>query len=425
MTDKHILQILLGEFADNLNRLGALVLRIAKFPEVTNKINVAMGMRRTGKTYFLYHYISQLLTQGIPLSRILYINFEDDRLLPLDSKKLASLLDAFYALYPENYEHKCYFFLDEIQNVSEWPIVIRRFYDSKNVAIFLTGSSAKLFSKEIATSLRGRSLATEIWPYSFSEYMQAKDIAINTALFDKKTENKLTQLFHRYMREGGFPEIITYSPEIRQKTLQEYVDIVIYRDIVERHHISNTSLIKYMILSMIHNTSNSFSINKFFNDIKSQGYKIAKDMLYEYASYIEDAYLAFAVPLYAKSIRKVQVNPKKIYAIDTGLVSALTLNYSSDLRKLFENIVYLDLRRQGLNIHYYLTAQRYEVDFLVENWQGKKKLFQVVWDMENKETLAREQRALEAAQRELKLPGEIISLASYLENMNLDVMRDE
>ena len=124
-------------------------------------------MRRSGKTYFVFQHILALIKNGIPLSRILYINFEDDRLLPLYRQKLASLIEAFYTLYPENHELKCYLFLDEIQNVEDWPIVIRRFHDSKQVEIFLTGSSAKLLSKEIASNLRGRSLSTEIWPYGF------------------------------------------------------------------------------------------------------------------------------------------------------------------------------------------------------------------------------------------------------------------
>jgi predicted AAA+ superfamily ATPase len=413
-TDQQIIQTLVHESSDNLKRLSFLVPRTAQFPNAINKIKVAVGMRRTGKTYFLYFYILQLLAQNIPSTRILYLNFEDDRLFPLSMKKLASLVDSFYSLYPENHENKCYLFLDEIQNVPDWAVVIRRFYDSKNCEIFLTGSSAKLLSKEIATSLRGRSLATEIWPYSFDEFLQAKKISIEQALFSQEIKDKLTQLFHLYLQEGGFPEVIHYSPEIRQRTLQEYVDVVIYRDIIERHQLSNSTVLKYMIMFMIHNIAAPFSINKFYNDVKSQGYKVGKDNLYDYLRYIEDAYLIFSIPLYAKSIRKVQSNPKKIYAIDTGLIRALTLDYVNDFGRLFENIVYLDLRRKGYSVSYYLTQDRYEIDFVVENRIGEKKLYQVVWDTSDPHTLEREKRALLQAQAELNLPGEIITLNSYL-----------
>ncbi len=409
-----ILQILIGELESKLRLLKGLVSREAQFPDAPNKIKVAIGMRRVGKTYFLYERILKLLDARVAPTTILYINFEDDRLLPLDEQKLAKLVEAFYTLYPENHDKKCYLFFDEIQNVKNWPIVIRRLHDTKNAEIFLTGSSAKLLSKEIATSLRGRSLAIEIWPYSFHEYLRAKKIAVDPRLHDKKTLDQLSQLFHHYLSDGGFPEIVGYIPDIKQRTLQEYLDVAIYRDIIERHDVKNPSLIKYMILSMIHNVSKPFAINKFYNDLKSQGYKIGKEILYEYADHTEDAYLAFPTPVFNPSLRQSQTNPKKIYAIDPGLVRALTLDYEKDLGRLFENVVFLDLKRLGCKISYYLTSERYEIDFLAQTPRGHKKLFQVAWDIEDPKTFEREERALKAGMKELKIDGEIITLDGYL-----------
>lgn len=414
MKEQQILQVLLGEFKIKLTSLQNMVIREVRFPDAPNKIKVAIGMRRAGKTYLVYQHILRLLNDNIPLSRILYINFEDDRLLPLGRQKMANLIEAFYSLYPENHDQKCYFFLDEIQNVEDWSIVVRRFHDSKNVDIYLTGSSAKLLSKEIATSLRGRSLATEVFPFSFQEFIKAKNITIDQSLFDKKTQDYLTKLFHQYLSEGGFPEVTAYDQDIRQRTLQEYIDIALYRDIIERHNIKNPSLIKYMILSLIHNVSNPFSINKFYNDLKTKGYKTGKDILYDYADYIEDSYLAFFVPFYDKSLRKIQANPKKVYAIDPGIVRASTLDYEGDLGKLFENVIYLDLKRRGYQVHYYLTSDRYEIDFVVTFPRGEKKLFQVVWNIENDETFAREKRALKNGMKELGIDGKLITLESYL-----------
>ncbi len=415
MNEPLLFQILLGEFHEKLNHLKDLVSRDVQFPKASNKIKVAIGMRRSGKTYFLYQQILKMLADDISKSAILYINFEDDRLFPLNEQKLAQLVDAFYAHHPENHDRKCYLFFDEIQNVENWPIVIRRLHDTKNAEIFLTGSSAKLLSKEIATSLRGRSLAVEIWPYSFSEFMRAKKVAIDRKLYGKKTQDKLKKLFHHYLSEGGFPEITAYDPDVRQKTLQEYLDVAIYRDIIERHEIKNPSPIKYMILSMVHNVGRPFAINKFYNDLKSQGYQIGKDILYEYADHLEDAYLAFAIASYDKSPRKSQTKPKKLYAIDPGMVRALTLDYEGDLGRLFENVVYLDLQRLGCKISYYTTAEGYEVDFLVQTRRGHKKLFQVAWDVQDAETLERETRALKAGMKELKIDGELITLDSYLQ----------
>lgn len=414
MNEYTVLTLLLQEFHDKLKSLHNLVPRIATFPNIENKINVAIGMRRTGKTYFVFEKIIQLLDAGVARTEILYINLEDDRLLPLSANKLAKLLDNFYSIYPENHEKKCYFFLDEIQNVDDWAIVIRRFFDSKNVAIFLTGSSAKLLSKEIATSLRGRSLATEIWPYDFNEYRMAINNVIDTTIYGAKTRDKLMLVFRQYLDIGGFPEVVCYDRNIRDQTLQDYVSIVTFRDIIERYNITNSAVIKYMITVMLGNVAKLFSINKFYNDLKSQGYKISKDSLYDYANYLEDAYLLFSVPLYSESIRKVQSNPKKIYAIDTGLVRAMTFDPGKDLGRLFENLIYLDLRRRGFEIYYYLTSDRYEVDFLVQTRKGEKELIQVTWDMTDEETKNREERALNVAMDELKIPGQIITVDSYL-----------
>ena len=262
--------------------------------------------------------------------------------------------------------------------------------------------------------MRGRSLATEIWPYSFDEYSVAKQITIDQSSIGKKKQDQLKIALQHYLQEGGFPEVVHYSREIRQRVLQEYIDLVVYRDIIERYNIKNASLIKYMILSMIHNVSKPFTINKFYNDLKSQGYKLNKDALYEYSNYIEDAYLLFSVPLFSKSIRKVQTNPKKIYAIDIGLIRALTLEHETNFGNLFENLIYLDLRRKDYLVYYYLTEQRYEVDFLIQDRQGNKQLLQVSWEVKDSKTMERESRALEIAKKELGLPGKIITLESYL-----------
>jgi predicted AAA+ superfamily ATPase len=303
-----------------------------------------------------------------------------------------------------------------VQNVENWPLVVRRLHDSKNVEIFLTGSSSKLLSKEIATNLRGRSLAIEIWPYSFHEFLKAKKSAVDRSLFDKKTADRLAQLFHLYLSEGGFPELVAFDPDVQLKTLQEYLDVVIYRDIIERHQIKNPSVVKYMTLSMLHNVGRPFAVNKFYNELKTRGYAVSKDQLYKYAAHIEDAFLAFAVALYDPSIRKVHANPKKIYAIDTGMARAVAMEYEKDFGRLFENVVYLDLRRLGYKVSYYLTQERYEIDFLAQGPRGQKKFFQVVWEMQDAKTRERGERALRAGMQELNVEGEIVTLNSYLQH---------
>ncbi len=413
-----ILQNLSVEFEHKLRLVKNSVPRDFAFPEVPGKIKVAIGIRRSGKTYLCLQTAKRYLDDGVPLSRILYLNFEDDRLLPLIQEKLSGLLEAFYTLHPENHEQPCYFFLDEIQNVENWPLVIRRFFDTRLVNIYLTGSSAKLLSKEIATSLRGRTITLEVWPFNFHEYLKARNINIPTPLVAKKSFDTLRSPLLEYFAEGGFPETIGLTFEHRIQILQNYVDVVVFRDITERYGISNISLIKYLIKALINNVATRFSINKYYNDLKSQGISVSKNTLHDYLQYIEDAFLAFSVPIYAESLRKIQTTPKKCYLVDSGLYYAYSNSFSKNLGRIFENFIYLNLRRAGHEIQYYLTQSGFEVDFLTRSLRGEQKLYQVVWETEDSSTLVREERALAEAEQELGIKGEIITPQRFLATLN-------
>lgn len=415
----HILQTLQEEFRAALAVTENSTPRSYKFPEAKNIIKVAVGMRRSGKTYFLFQTIRQFLSEGIPLDRFLYINFEDDRILPLDHKAMGQMIDAWYTLYPDNHNHCCYLFLDEVQNVERWPLVLRRMVDTKNIQIYVTGSSAKLLSKEIATSLRGRSLSIEVFPYNYSEYLTAHHLELPSKPFGKKMLDHHRSYLLDYFQVGGFPGIQSMLPNEQLETLQNYVETVIFRDVIERHRISNVVLLKYFISFLLKNVAAPFSINKFYNDIKSQGHKVAKDTLYAYLAYLEDAFLIFTVPIFTESLRHKQTTPKKTYAIDNGLIVANTFNLSENLGKLLENQVYLDLRRQGKEIFYYHTSDGYEIDFITRDNRGKYEIIQVVWETEDPLTLERETRALHQAEKELGFPGRLIDYKSYLHEFSL------
>ena len=401
------------EFLDLVEQSRTAVSREQQLPMIQKKIHTIIGMRRTGKTYFMLQRIHELLVEGVPLTQILYVNFEDDRLLPLSHEKLVAVIDAFYAKFPENHQQTCHLLLDEIQNVSDWALVIRRFFDKKKVKIYLGGSSSKLLSKEISTSLRGRSIATEIWPYSFTEYLSAKEVSIPPH-FSKKYYDQLLQHLKHYLMEGGFPEVFGASLPDRIRVLQEYVNVVIFRDIIERHNVRYSSVIRAMIANLLKNVGTAFSTNKLYQTLKTQGFSTSKDTLYEYLDHIEDAYLVFCVPLFSESIRQQQTNPKKTYAIDTGLARAEVMSLSDNIGHAFENLVYLDLRRQGKTVYYYLTESRYEIDFVAKAIDGSMELIQVTWETdEQSDVFLREKRALEAAQQELGIPGRIITPITY------------
>jgi hypothetical protein len=409
-----IIQTLQEEFHAALAVTEKSTPRSYKFPEAKNIIKVAVGMRRSGKTYFLFQTIRHLLSEGVSLNRILYLNFEDDRILPIDHKAMGQMIDTWYTLYPDNHDHCCYLFLDEIQNVEKWPLVLRRMLDTKNIQIYVTGSSAKLLSKEIATSLRGRSLSIEILPYSYLEYLTAHLQAPPSKPFGQKSLDYHRSYLLKYFQTGGFPGIQSMSPNEQLETLQNYVETVVFRDVIERYQISNISLMKYFINCLLKNVAAPFSINKFYNDIKSQGHKAGKDTLYSYLTYLEDAFLIFTVPIFTESLRHMQTTPKKIYAIDNGLILANTFNLSENLGKLLENQVYLDLRREGKKIFYYRTSDGYEIDFITQNSQGKYEMIQVVWDINDQDTLERETRALHQAEQELGFSGRLLDYTSYL-----------
>lgn len=409
---KQLLLTLRDELNDKLKR--TIWKRSVSLPDVSDKINVITGMRRTGKSYYMLGIIKELLSNGVESQRIAYINFEDDRLLPVSQKSFGELIDTFYEINPDNHDNLCYLFFDEVQNVEGWAEVIRRIFDTKKVRIFITGSSAKMLSREISTSLRGRSLNTEMWPLEFSEFPSRVSYPVDMS---RKEMDQFSYDFDNYINTGGFPEVISYDPETRVRVLQDYVEIVVFRDIVERHNVSNIQLIKYVIKTVLYSAGKMLSVNKLYNDIKSQGIKVGKSTLYEYLEYIEDCYLCFSVPVYSDSLRVVQSNPKKMYAVDTGLIKAFTLKVE-DYGSLFENVVYIALRRRGYKIYYYLTIERYEVDFLVKDISGKMKLYQVCYNIKDKDTLAREERALNAAMKELNVDGEIVTPVNFLKVIN-------
>lgn len=407
-----LLKLIRHEFLIKINKLKDLVPRQLQITAIKNKAQVIIGMRRTGKTYFLYEKIQLLIKNGTDYSRILYLNLEDDRLQEIHGKQLAELVDHFYSLHPENHNQRCYLFFDEIQTVDGWAKLIRRLLDTKDVEIFLTGSSAKLLSKEIATELRGRSIAHEMWPFSLREYFTSKS-------FEVKNQNSKIDFDYfkkhliQYLSTGGFPEINVLPLIEKNRILQDYIDVVVYRDIIERYQITNLSLIKYMIKYLINNTATSISVNKLYNDLKSKGHSVGRTTVYEYLEHITDAYLAFTVPLYSESIRKTESNPRKVYAIDTGLCKAYSFSKNDNYGRLFETMIFIDLKRRGDDIYYYLTKDKFEIDFFTRSSDGSLHLYQVAWDVSSKETLAREERALKSAEQELGIKGTLVTPENY------------
>jgi len=373
------------------------------------KVSVLVGMRRTGKTWLCFSRMQELLLQGVERHQLLYLNFEDDRWSGLTAKDLKWIPECFYALHPENHRKTCYFFFDEIQLVPGWEPFVRRLLDSGSLELTITGSSAKLLSKEVGTSLRGRGLTTEVFPLSFREFCRFHgiDLTKERAPFGASLRANLQDAANQFRVTGGFPEVQTMNRTIRDATIQEYVSAVILRDVIERHSVSNGLALRSLVRHILQSPATLLSVNKFWQSLKSMGIAVTKSTLMDFLEHLNDAYLCSFSEIGDPSIRRRQVNPKKVYAVDNGLVNAFGLPSTSDNGRQLENMIYMAIRAKGCHPDYWKTREGYEIDLVVEI--GKKRtLIQACWSIENTETAAREIRALKSGMRELNVSNSLI-----------------
>lgn len=380
--DKELVKLILSE---GYSRRDKPFPREKKIVDV-KKIYTVIGPRRAGKTYFLFQIIDALLAKGVRKEQVLYINFEDERLEGIQSTDLQTIISAFFELNPENRDKKVYFVFDEIQNAPSWPKFVRRLYDKENCEIYVTGSSAKLLSQEIATELRGRTWDYDIFPLSFREYLRGIGFDFKERDIYSKERFAIMKHFDRYLIAGGFPEIHGYDESIRCRILQNYFELVIIRDIIERHSLPYIDIVKEMSLYLAQNFSKPFSINKYYNILKSQNRKVSKDTLYSLSEYVQETMYFYLVPIYSNSKTVQMVNPKKIYIIDNGLAHCLSIKATKDLCWYFENLVFIELRRRGHSVYYH--RDRYECDFIAVEANGKKLAIQVTLDETKEEELA-------------------------------------
>ncbi len=392
---------LLADFEERV--LPPVTPRRLELPALPGKADVVVGMRRSGKTWYVFQQIADRLAAGVGRERLLYLNFEDERLLPLAAEDLHLVTETFYRRHPESRDQPCWLYFDEIQNVPGWERFIRRLLDTENVAIVLTGSSSKLLSQEIATSLRGRSLTSELLPFSFEESLRHAGVEVPERWPPAaRHRSLLANRFDRYLEVGGFPEVQTVAPDLRLRVLGDYVDVVLLRDVAERHRVENLPALRYLQRSLLSRPGGHFSLHRLYNDLKSQGLRVGKDSLYSYLEYLEDAFLVFTITVASPSLRVRQTHPRKCYPVDSALPSAISFQASRAVGQRLENAVYLELRRRGHTLAYLLTADSYEVDFLAEHPLHGPRLIQVSADLGDPKTRHRELRALEGAMTETR-----------------------
>ncbi|MBU0501499.1 MAG: ATP-binding protein [Gammaproteobacteria bacterium] len=380
--------------------LPVLTRRDVWLPAVKGKATAVIGMRRAGKTSLLWQILADRHAAGMGRDGLLYFSFEDERLAGMQVQDLDLLVEAFYRLNPAWRDaRRAGFFLDEIQLVPGWELFARRLLDSENIELFLSGSSARLLSREVASSMRGRAMEAVVSPFSFRERLRhaGREPDRPADRLIKAEQSRLDRDLHDYLTQGGFPEAQGLDSRTRLELLRSYVDVVLLRDIVERHNLSQPQVLRWMVQQLLGNAAGAFSINKFHADLKSRAVAVSKETLHSLLAHLEDAFLLCSIGIATDSERRRQVNPRKVYPVDTGLIPLFDRSGKPNIGHALETLVLHELHRRGAEVAYVKTPDGFEVDFHARTFVGDEMLIQVCATLDDPATLAREVRALEDA----------------------------
>lgn len=357
--------------------------RETELPVDGGRIVTVTGIRRCGKSSLLGLVMNRLLENGVPRECILCIGFDDERFLSMSTEDLDEILQAYREMFPNQSLKDVYMFFDEIQLVQGWELFVLRVYKNYCKNIYITGSTAKMLSEEMASALRGWPDEYREYPLSFNEYLSFKGIKANK--FTEEGGAVLADTFHSYCKEGGFPQVVLTEGLTRKiKLLQSYFNTMLFRDMVEHYHIGASSMIvRYFLKRVMNNLTKPTSVNNIYNELKSQGMKVSKDSLYTWLDYACNIYLFRRVPKYTKSLVKESMASSKFYMTDIGLRNAVLLSQSEDEGKALENIVYMMLERSlGEDDRVFYFSEGKECDFVVQRGEGIAELIQVCWALD-------------------------------------------
>ncbi len=370
---KDLIKIMIAEYQQFVTQVE-LVERDVDFMDGQNYVLV--GLRHAGKSYLMYQRIAVLIRQGHKAEEILFFNFEDDRIDSLD----VSDLDLIKTCYEEMYDCRPIFFLDEIQLVDKWEKFARRLADQK-YRVYITGSNAKMLSSEIATTLGGRYMIQEVFPFSFTEYLSANGIRMNEKNALYKNSKEITRLAESYFQHGGLPETATMKNP-RQWTSSLF-NRIFFGDLIARYKIRNDFALRIMIRKLAESVKQPQSYNRIASIVSSTGKKISTDAVIDYISHMKDSWLILPFEnLYGK-LQDKESN-RKYYFIDNGLLHLFLVDANTSL---LENMVAISLRRKYGEYCYFWNSKNAEVDFVVPD---DNLAIQVSYSMENPDTAKRE-----------------------------------
>ena len=367
-----------------------------------------VGIRRTGKSYLMYQQIKQLESKGVPLSQIVYVNFEDERLLETKVTDLNTILEI--GIEMSGSTNKPYLFLDEIQNISGWEKFVRRIADMK-YRINITGSNSKMLSSEIASTLGGRFIIMNVYPYSFAEYLTANHREKNYLdVIGTQDRADVLSLYNEYVTFGAFPELV----DIKNKRafLSSIYQTIYLGDIITRNKISNDFAIKLILKKIAESVTKPLSFSRLTNILKSTGMAIGKQTVINYVGYMTDSYLLFTLQNYAAKLVDKETSPK-YYFMDTGLLGLMLLDSKS---AQLENLVAIELiRRYGVE-NVFFFENNVEIDFYIPSESLAIQVsLQVLDDIDTKE---RETRAF--AKLNNFIPGSKCILITNSEETKLE-----
>ena len=363
------------EFADNFR--------------ISPEIVIITGIRRCGKSTLLQQI------RATQTEKDYYINFDDERLVSFKVEDFQMLLEVLYELFGEQKT----FYFDEIQNVDQWERFVRRLHDTGK-KVYITGSNARMLSRELGTHLTGRYLARELYPFSFKEFLLYKNPGLlGQNYYKTNVKAEILALFHEYFNNGGFPNFVKTGDELALKTLFENI---LYRDIMVRNKITNEKEIKELISFLAGNYARLSTNSELAGVIGVKNPTTVKN----YLGFLTDSYLTFQIGKYDYSVSKQILNPKKSYFIDNGLVRRVGFSFSDNLGHLLENLVFIELMRRGKTVFYHKNGQ--ECDFVLVEGKTVTTAIQVTYTMPNEKTRKREIDGLIDAMNAYKLQSGLI-----------------
>jgi hypothetical protein len=375
----------------------ALTRRDVRVPAIPDKALAVIGVRRAGKTSFMWQCRAERLAAGRPPEGQLLIGLEDERLAGMSVADLGWMLDEHARQFPGvSRRGGRTLYLDEIQTVAGWEGLVRRLMDAGELEIFVSGSSAALLSREVATSLRGRAMEALVHPFSFREALRHAGVE-PTEPYRRLAPAERVELDQRlriYLAAGGFPEAQGASAYDRVSLLRTYVDVVVLRDVIERHAVSNPVALRWIERQLLAHPGGRFSIKKHYDALRSQGIPVGKDTLHAYLTHLEDAFLVRTVPMHSASERQRMVNPRKAYPVDPGLIALFERPGLEHRGRALETAVLIECERRGLDVSWVRAHGDGEVDFLATRPGEAPSLIQVALESRADDTLARELRAL-------------------------------